>query len=170
MTQYRTAPVASSSMPKGIPYIIGNEAAERFSFYGMKAILVVFMTQYLYLLPGSLTNEPIAGPVAIEKNHMFIFWVYFTPIIGALLADIFLGKYRTIIALSLVYCGGHAALALMGISNSIDPALMLMIGLGLIALGSGGIKPCVSAHVGDQFGKTNANLISKVFGVCPVKI
>ena len=164
MTQYRTAPVASSSMPKGIPYIIGNEAAERFSFYGMKAILVVFMTQYLYLLPGSLTNEPIAGPVAIEKNHMFIFWVYFTPIIGALLADIFLGKYRTIIALSLVYCGGHAALALMGISNSIDPALMLMIGLGLIALGSGGIKPCVSAHVGDQFGKTNANLISKVFG------
>ena len=42
-----TAPVPSKDMPRGIPYIITNEAAERFSFYGMKAILIVFMTKYL---------------------------------------------------------------------------------------------------------------------------
>jgi len=47
MNRYRTTPLAESTTPKGIPYIIGNEAAERFSFYGMRAILVVFMTQYL---------------------------------------------------------------------------------------------------------------------------
>ena len=50
---YLTAPVASEEMPKGIPYIIGNEAAERFSFYGMKGILTIFMTKYLFLLDES---------------------------------------------------------------------------------------------------------------------
>ena len=45
--KYLTAPVPSKSWPKGIPYIIGNETAERFSFYGMKGILVVFMTAHL---------------------------------------------------------------------------------------------------------------------------
>jgi POT family proton-dependent oligopeptide transporter len=44
---YRTAPLATKEMPPGIPYIIGNEFAERFSFYGMKAILMVFMTTAL---------------------------------------------------------------------------------------------------------------------------
>ena len=78
-----------------------------------------------------------------------------------MLADIFLGKYRTIIALSIVYCGGHAALAAMGYFGS-SPA-WLMMGLALIAVGSGGIKPCVSAHVGDQFGARNAHLLSRVF-------
>ncbi len=53
MSQYRTAPVASPGMPGGIPYIVANEAAERFSFYGMRAILVVFMTQ---LMPSSTFN------------------------------------------------------------------------------------------------------------------
>ena len=47
MSNYLTSPRASKSMPKGIPYIIGNELAERFSFYGMKCILMVFMTKYL---------------------------------------------------------------------------------------------------------------------------
>ena len=44
-----------------------------------------------------------------------------------------------------------------------DTRFGLSIGLGLIAMGSGGIKPCVSAHVGDQFGKTNSHLLEKVF-------
>ena len=47
MNKYLTSPRASKHIPKGIPYIIGNELAERFSFYGMKCILVVFMTKYL---------------------------------------------------------------------------------------------------------------------------
>ena len=161
--KYRTAPSPSAKMPKGIPYIIGNEAAERFSFYGMKGILVVFMTSYLFMMPGA-TGEAMAEPKAIENYHLFTTAVYFTPILGALLADILLGKYLTIISLSIVYCLGHGVLAFMGMNDGINPGLMLFLGLGLISIGSGGIKPCVSAHVGDQFGASNGHLLSKVFG------
>ncbi|MCH2136733.1 MAG: hypothetical protein MK101_09145 [Phycisphaerales bacterium] len=162
--KYRTAPVPSKRMPGGIPYIIGNEAAERFSFYGMKGILVVFMTSYLFMLPGSSATERMGQTEAIYNYHLFTSAVYFTPIFGALLSDILLGKYLTIISLSLVYCAGHAALAFMGAGDGINPGWMLFLGLGLIALGSGGIKPCVSAHVGDQFGRTNGHLLSKIYG------
>ena len=162
---YLTAPVPSKTMPKGIPYIIGNEAAERFSFYGMKGILVIFMTQYLFMLPGS-GSEAMAKPVAMENYHLFTTAVYFFPIFGALLADIVLGKYLTIMILSTVYCAGHGVLAMMGSTEWFDmsPGIILAIGLILISVGSGGIKPCVSAHVGDQFGKQNSNLLEKVFG------
>jgi len=147
-------------MPPGIPYIIGNEAAERFSFYGMKTILAVFMTKYLWLMndtPGQMMTEA----AATEKVHLFNSAVYLTPIFGGILADAFFGKYRTIIWLSVVYCFGHAALALMGVQG--DAAMWLLAGLVLISLGSGGIKSCVSAHVGDQFGASNQNLITRVF-------
>ncbi|MDG2021682.1 MAG: MFS transporter [Phycisphaerales bacterium] len=163
MSSYLTAPVPSKKLPGGIPYIIGNEAAERFSFYGMKAILVVFMTSYLHFLPGATSNEAMTDTEAIAGYHLFTSAVYFTPILGALLSDIVLGKYLTIMILSIVYCLGHGVLALMGIDDNIDPGWMLMLGLGLIAFGSGGIKPCVSAHVGDQFGRSNAHLLTKVF-------
>ena len=150
---YLKAPVLSEKMPRGIPYIIGNEAAERFSFYGMKGILVIFMTQYLFLLPGSGT-EAMSRPAAMENYHLFTTAVYFFPIMGALLADIVLGKYLTIMLLSVVYCAGHGVLAMMGSTAWLEmsPGIVLAIGLVLISVGSGGIKPCVSAHVGDQFG------------------
>ena len=147
-------------MPGGIPYIIANEAAERFSFYGMKAILSIFMVQYLWLM-GDAPTEQMSEVVASENYHKFNKWVYATPFLGALLADFFFGKYRVIIWLSIVYCVGHACLALMGITGS--AGWWLFAGLALICLGSGGIKPCVSAHVGDQFGKSNQNLLTKVF-------
>jgi proton-dependent oligopeptide transporter, POT family len=143
-------------MPPGVPYIIGNEAAERFSFYGMRSILIVFMTSYLMSSTGQLA--------VMDKNeaagwfHQFVALVYFLPLVGAIIADGLLGKYRTIVSLSLVYCLGHFSLALN------DTRLGLFIGLLLIAIGSGGIKPCVSAHVGDQFGTGNEHLLSKVFG------
>ncbi|MDX1763577.1 MAG: POT family MFS transporter [bacterium] len=156
MTAYRTAPAPSNQMPPGVPYIIGNEAAERFSFYGMRAILVVFMTQHL------MTGEGAADLMSAEEAkgwyHLFVSTVYFTPLLGALISDGLLGKYRTIIVLSVVYCFGHAALAVDHTRAG------LAVGLGLIALGSGGIKPCVSAHVGDQFGQTNHHLLPRVFG------
>lgn len=155
MPSYRTAPLPSTGMPKGIPYIIGNEAAERFSFYGMKGILVVFMTQHLMNRAGQpdlMTDEQ-----AKTWFHLFSSAVYFTPLLGALIADAFLGKYRTIIFLSIVYCLGHLALALD------DTRMGLAVGLSLISLGAGGIKPCVSSHVGDQFGKTNQHLLPKVY-------
>ena len=157
---YRTAPVPTPGMPPGVPYIIGNEAAERFSFYGMRTILVIFMVKYLHLM-GDVPGEPMSDAAANEKFHYFVTAVYFFPIFGALIADTFFTKYRTIIWLSLVYCAGHGLLALMGsVGNAED---LLFWGLALIAIGSGGIKPCVSAHVGDQFGKTNRNLLTKIF-------
>jgi len=163
MTKYLTAPVASKELPKGIPYIIGNEAAERFSFYGMKGILVVFMTKYLHIMSDNTNMIAMNKAAAIEQYHNFTSLVYLTPILGALLADTFLGKYRTILSLSVIYCLGHLALAFMG-TGGLTPEAWMLTGLGLISLGSGGIKPCVSAHVGDQFGKSNASWLSKVFG------
>jgi proton-dependent oligopeptide transporter, POT family len=159
---YLSAPVATSELPKGIPYIIGNEAAERFSFYGMKGILTIFMTKYLFLLQD-VPGEPIARTEAVARYHDFNAWVYMTPLAGAFLADTLLGKYRTILSLSIVYCLGHLALALMG-TPGMSAENWMMTGLYLIALGSGGIKPCVSAHVGDQFGRANSHWLTKVFG------
>ncbi|MCB9780692.1 MAG: POT family MFS transporter [Alphaproteobacteria bacterium] len=155
MAKYRTAPTASSGMPKGIPYIVTNEAAERFSFYGMKGILVIFMTKYLMDQGGQA--DFMKQEEAMEYYHLFTSAVYFFPALGALLSDVILGKYRTILTLSVVYCLGHLALAMD------ETRMGLAIGLTLIAIGSGGIKPCVSAHVGDQFGKSNSHLMEKVF-------
>ena len=84
------------------------------------------------------------------------------PILGGIVSDAFLGKYRTILWLSIVYCLGHICLACMEWIG--DTRILLLSGLVLIALGSGGIKPCVSAHVGDQFGKANSRLLPRVFG------
>jgi len=153
---YRTAPAPSSEMPGGVPFIVANEAAERFSYYGMRSILVVFMTQHL--LDASGAAAPMGDTEAREWFHAFAAAVYFTPLVGAVLSDVLLGKYRTILALSLVYCAGHLALALN------DTRIGLLVGLALIAIGSGGIKPCVSAHVGDQFGAANSHLLTRVFG------
>jgi proton-dependent oligopeptide transporter, POT family len=154
-TQYLTAPLKIEGMPPGVPYIVGNEAAERFSYYGMRSILVIFMTKYLldsHGQPDLMTKED-----AQAWFHTFVSAVYLLPILGALLADAVLGKYRTILILSIAYCFGHFALALN------DTRIGLVIGLSLIALGAGGIKPCVSANVGDQFGPTNQHLLPRVF-------
>ncbi len=155
MPKYLTAPLPSTQMPRGIPYIVGNEAAERFSFYGMKAILSIFMAEYL--LDRSGAPAPMSEGEATVCFHWFVSAVYFFPLAGALLADGWLGKYRTIMSLSIVYCLGHLALALDA------TRLGLFAGLAMIAIGSGGIKPCVSAHVGDQFGQTNQHLLTRVF-------
>lgn len=153
---YRTAPAPIEGMPPGIPYIVANEAAERYSYYGMRAILVIFMTRFLLDARGEL--DVMNEEQAKTWFHGFVTAVYFFPILGAIISDAFLGKYRTILALSVVYCLGHLTLALD------ETRLGLALGLGLIAVGSGGIKPCVSAHVGDQFGHTNAHLLPRVFG------
>ncbi len=154
-SHYRSLPEDIENMPSGVPFIVANEAAERFSFYGMKAILVVFMTQYLRASDGSL--DSMSPGEAKEYFHYFTSAVYAFPLLGALLSDAILGKYRTIIWLSIVYCLGHLALALD------ETRLGMMLGLGLISIGAGGIKPCVSAHVGDQFGRSNQHLLDRVF-------
>lgn len=152
---YRTTPQQLDHMPPGIPYIIGNEVAERFSFYGMRTILVVFMTQYLLGSSGEL--ETMSNEDAKYWYHTFMVAGYAFPILGAILSDWLFGKYPTILWLSIVYCFGHLALALD------ETRVGLVIGLTLIAFGMGAIKPCVSAHVGDQFGSQNKHLLSRVF-------
>lgn len=154
---YRTAPDQTlTTMPPGIPYIVANEAAERFSFYGMRGILFVYMTSFLVDATG--TNATLSPEQAKSVQHLFLASAYFFPLLGAILADSLLGKYRVILWLSVLYCLGHLALATVAGRNG------LYLGLALIAIGAGGIKPCVSAHVGDQFGKANQHLITRVFG------
>jgi POT family proton-dependent oligopeptide transporter len=161
MAAYRTTPPDTAGMPPGIPYIIGNEAAERFSYYGMRTILTVFMFRYLHLM--SATVMPAMSRAEAQENyHTFSSWVYFFPILGAILSDAFTGKYRIIMAVSVLYCIGHLCLALMG-GGWLSAEQWMWAGLLLIALGSGGIKPCVSAHVGDQFGSRNRHLMEKVY-------
>ncbi|MDG1138754.1 MAG: MFS transporter [Opitutales bacterium] len=156
----RHSPLITSRLPPGIPFIIGNEVAERFSFYGMRSILLAYMTLYLTQPDGTLG---VLGEKSAEAwVHLFVGSAYFFPIIGGFVADAFWGKYKTIIILSLCYCLGHGCLAFMGIWG--DTRLWLLGGLLLIAIGSGGIKPCVSSHVGDQFCDRNKHLITKVFG------
>jgi proton-dependent oligopeptide transporter, POT family len=143
--------------PPGIKYIVGNEGCERFSYYGMNAILYVYCVT-LYVT--SAMNEEMAANMATSTVHLFKTGVYAFPMIGAIIADRLLGKYNTIMWLSWVYCLGHLVLSLT--EGSI---LGLTSGLALIAIGSGGIKPCVSAHVGDQFGRANWTFLERVYQI-----
>ena len=147
-------PDPKAPIPRQIRYIIGNEGCERFSFYGMRNILTVFLvTSLLAYLPEG--DRPAA---AKDVFHTFVIGVYFFPLLGGWLADRFYGKYHTIFWLSLVYCAGHACLAIFENNRA-----GFFTGLGLIALGSGGIKPCVAAFVGDQFDQTNKHRARLVF-------
>ncbi len=158
---YDDAPPAPAKprMPPQIAYIIGNEGCERFSFYGMRNVLVEFlMSAAMMFAVVELVSKDDREAIAKEVMHTFIIGVYFFPLLGGWLADRFLGKYRTILYLSLVYCVGQACLALF-----VDNKIGFYLGLFLIALGSGGIKPCVSAFVGDQFDQSNKSLAKVVF-------
>ncbi|MCT8869072.1 POT family MFS transporter [Shewanella xiamenensis] len=149
-----TTPVDAPKWPRQIPYIIASEACERFSFYGMRNILTPFlMTALLLSIP-----EELRGAVAKDVFHSFVIGVYFFPLLGGWIADRFFGKYNTILWLSLLYCVGHAFLAIF--EHSVQG---FYTGLFLIALGSGGIKPLVSSFMGDQFDQTNKSLAQKAF-------
>ncbi|KAF1690464.1 oligopeptide:H+ symporter [Pseudoxanthomonas taiwanensis] len=147
---------AQARMPRQIANIIGNEACERFSFYGMRNILVQF------LITSTLLQYIAEGPerelAAKDVMHTFMIGVYFFPLLGGWLADRFFGKYHTILWFSLVYCAGHACLALFEHSRA-----GFFTGLALIALGAGGIKPLVASFMGDQFTQANKHLARVVF-------
>lgn len=136
-------------LPRGVPFIIGNEAAERFSYYGMMSILTIYLSRELKL--GDVHGK--------EVVHLFATAVYFLPLFGAWLADRWLGRYWTILTISMFYCAGHGALALFEGSKA-----GVYAGLILIAIGAGGIKPCVSAFVGDQFPPGNEKGLTRVYG------
>ncbi len=143
-------------MPRQIGYIIGNEACERFSFYGMRNILVPFLISSVLL--GYLPEGPEREGAAKDIFHSFVIGVYFFPLLGGWLSDRYFGKYNTVLWFSLIYCAGHACLALFE-----NNATGFYAGLFLIALGSGGIKPLVVSFCGDQFDQTNKDKAKVVF-------
>ena len=142
-----TAVERDDRMPSGIPFIVGNEFAERFCYYGINSILTIYMTQFLRMGDAEATTF----------HSLFKSGAYFFPIVGAIVSDVFWGKFRTIITFSLAYATGCGVLALVPGTPG------LMIGLLLVAFGTGGIKPCVSTNVGDQFTSKNQHLIERAF-------
>jgi POT family proton-dependent oligopeptide transporter len=135
-------------------YIVGNEAAERFSYYGVISILMVYITD---VIEKSQDN-------ATFIIHSFKFVNYFMPLLGAWVSDRFWGCYKTILWISLAYCAGHGALAMGDMFGTKEArTTCLYTGLMLIAFGSGGIKPCVSAFLGDQFKPSQSHLLRKAY-------
>ena len=139
-----------SELPRQVRYIVSMEACERFSYYGMLSILTLYLKNSLGLAEGE-TKETV---------HLFKMAVYFLPLLGAWIADRWWGRYRTILRLSMLYCVGHGALALLEGTRA-----GIYVGLTLIALGAGAIKPCVSAFVGDQFTAEQHALLPRVYGL-----
>ena len=145
--------------PEAIKYIVGNEACERFSFYGMSTILVPYAQQYL-----SWDRTRAEG-----MFHDFVAMAYAVSVLGGWISDRFLGRYKTILWLSYGYVLGHAVLA----GGDLAPAARepaLYIGLTLVAFGQAGIKPNLSAFVGDQFRKDQKSLIDRVYSIFYVAI
>jgi POT family proton-dependent oligopeptide transporter len=139
-----------SRLPRAVKYIIGNEACERFSFYGMSTILVPYMQQFL----GWEHNR------AESIYHYFVGVAYAMTVVGGWISDRFFGRYRTILWLSYGYVLGHAVLAAGDLGFRV-PALF--IGMTLIVIGQSGIKPNLSAFVGDQFRQDEQHLLDRVY-------
>ena len=145
--------------PRGLAYLAFTEMWERFSFYGMQSLLVLYMTQELFL-PGHIENvagmgwyrsllEGAYGPLsplalAGQTFGLYAGLVYFTPLIGGWIADRWLGAKRTVIIGVLLMTAGHAAMAL---EQSFLVALMLLI------MGSGALKGNIASQVGQLYSK-----------------
>ncbi|XP_073520296.1 solute carrier family 15 member 1 [Phyllobates terribilis] len=153
--------------PLSIFFIVINEFCERFSYYGMRAVLVLYFKYFLRW------DDNLATVV----YHTFVAVCYLTPILGAIIADSWLGKFKTIVYLSIVYAVGQVIMSVSaihdltdgnrdGTPDTIDLHVALsMIGLVLIALGTGGIKPCVAAFGGDQFDESQDKQRSRFFSI-----
>ena len=144
--------------PTSIYFIMGNEFCERFSFYGMRAVLVLYLHQFLLLDENT----------AVSRMHLFTAGAYVTTLLGAFISDSYLGRYRTILYISLVYVLGSAVMSVTAIPGVMgDPPAGWGAGLGLalIAVGTGGIKPCVSSFVGDQIAPGQEALLASVFSL-----
>jgi POT family proton-dependent oligopeptide transporter len=153
----RAAPTEIFGHPRGLTFLFTTEMWERFSYYGMRSLLVLYMTKYL-LLPehsgdvrGLLTVksvlESIFGPLDVQPLSSEIWGlytglVYFTPILGGLLADRVLGQRRTVIIGAILMAIGHFMMAV--------EQLFLFALLALI-LGNGAFKPNISTQVGGLY-------------------
>ncbi len=140
--------------PKGLFYLAFTEAWERFSFYGMMALLVLYMVNQLFL-PGHVENiagfagfrtglEFLMGPLSPLAIASMIFglytgFVYFTPVLGGLIADRWIGQRNAVVIGALLMSAGHIAMAF-------DQTFL--VALLLLVLGSGFLKGNISAQVG----------------------
>lgn len=143
--------------PAGLTILFFTEMWERFSYYGMRSLLVLYLTQYL-LLPANGDGvfglaelksalESIFGPLAPQAlasqlYGLYTGLVYFTPLFGGILADRYLGPRRTVMLGALLMAGGHF---LMALPMAFLPALLLLI------LGNGCFKPNISTQVGGLY-------------------
>lgn len=145
--------------PSGLGYIAFTEAWERFSFYGMQALLVLYMAGHLFqpehagtvwglaAYRGAL--ETLVGPLttqafATQTFGLYIGLVYLTPVLGGLAGDRWFGRFRAVLAGALVMAAGHF---LMAIEAAFLPALVLLI------LGCGLLKGNLAAQVGDLYAR-----------------
>ena len=151
--------MAQKQYPRSIPFIIAAEAGERFSYYGMRSILTVYLVSQFFNPTANPALQAAAEAAANEKTHLFVALAYFMPVVGALLADVFFGRYRVVLGISLLYCVGHLLLAVF--DQRLDG---FSLGLLLLAIGAGGIKSNVTAFVGDQFDASNRALLEKSYG------
>ncbi|XP_019409847.1 PREDICTED: solute carrier family 15 member 2 isoform X1 [Crocodylus porosus] len=156
--QKKSSKFCGSNYPLSIAFIVVTEFCERFSYYGMKAVLTLYFLNFLHWDENLSTS----------MYHAFSGLCYFTPVIGAIIADSWLGKFKTIICLSIVYVTGHVIKsvgAIPVVGDQVLHVVLSMFGLSLIAFGTGGIKPCVAALGGDQFEEEHASERSKFFSV-----
>src|SRR5262245_1894822 len=140
--------------PKGLAFLFATEMWERFSYYGMRALLVLYMVKYL-LQPDRMESvlglatlkralEVPFGPLDVQpfSSHIYALYsglVYLTPIFGGLLADRVLGQRRTVIIGAVLMAIGHFMMAF-------EP--LLLFALSALILGNGAVKPNISTQVG----------------------
>ncbi|XP_012287394.1 solute carrier family 15 member 1 isoform X2 [Orussus abietinus] len=141
-TEKKSAEQDADKYPRSIFLIIATEFCERFSFCGLRTILSLYLRNVL------LFHENEATVI----YHVFIMLCYFISVVGAILADSYLGRFRTILYFSIIYAVGNILMCVAATPPiAISPTGFTYIGLILIAWGTGGIKPCVAAFGGDQF-------------------
>ncbi|CAB3225167.1 unnamed protein product [Arctia plantaginis] len=152
------------SHPASIFCIIATEFCERFSFCGLRTILSLYLRNVLCLHENAAT----------VVYHIFIMLCYTMPLMGAILADNFIGRYRVILYFSIIYLIGTVLTCCAAIPPlMLPPTSTSMLGLFLIATGTGGIKPCVAAFGGDQFHLPEENhLLQRFFSTfyCTVNL
>lgn len=172
--QASVAPLGSDTLwghPKGVYFLAMTEAWERFSFYGMRGLLILYMVQEL-LLAGHVENVAGMGPFrngveavfgqlsdqafASQLFGLYAGFVYFTPLLGGLLADKWLGARRTVILGIALMAAGHFAMIW---EQSVLVALLLLI------LGSGCLKGNIAAQVGHLYPKYDEARRSKGFTI-----
>ncbi|MDR1913118.1 MAG: peptide MFS transporter, partial [Clostridiales bacterium] len=144
--------------PKGLYLLFGVEAWERFSYYGMRALLVLFMTSTVIGFNDSQSAK---------LYGWFTGLVFLTPLIGGYLADRLIGKRRSIVIGGLLMAIGQFTLAAYDL---IPPRISLFAGLTLIAVGNGFFKPNISAMVGDLYEPDDFKRRNEAFSIFYVGI